>query len=350
VLHAIAGALRSSFAGGADIKAEMIFRTAIDACPFGVVLVEPPGKIVLANGETERIFGYARDELIGQSVDILISEKLRAQYGQYHSRLTVHPEIRKAESRRLVGLRKDGSEIHIEVVLRSMQTNERVLMLGVFVDITERMYIERLKDDLAATVSHELRTPLASISAALGLLINAADKTVPKPMMRLLTIAHNNSQRLVRLVNSILDAEKIESCKVAFALKRVELRSLVEQTMEAARGFADNDGVRIGPEAVAVASDTRALVGRTIADVERDLILETLKRRFGNRTHAASILGISIRTLRNKLNEYAADGMPIPLPGGSDIYMVHQAQSAQARNSSRDARILQRGERRHAVL
>ena len=57
-----------------------------------------------------------------------------------------------------------------------------------------------------------------------------------------------------------------------------------------------------------------SLVGRTVADVERDLILETLKHCLGNRTHAANILGISIRTLRNKLNEYAADGVPVPPP------------------------------------
>jgi len=63
---------------------------------------------------------------------------------------------------------------------------------------------------------------------------------------------------------------------------------------------------------------TRALVGRTVADVERDLILETLKHCLGNRTHAANILGISIRTLRNKLNEYADGGVPIPPPGTGD--------------------------------
>jgi two-component system response regulator FlrC len=61
---------------------------------------------------------------------------------------------------------------------------------------------------------------------------------------------------------------------------------------------------------------SRALVGRTVAEVERDLILETLKHCLGNRTHAANVLGISIRTLRNKLNEYAADGVPVPPPGG----------------------------------
>ena len=68
--------------------------------------------------------------------------------------------------------------------------------------------------------------------------------------------------------------------------------------------------------ALAAEQVTRTLVGRTVADVERDLILETLKHCLGNRTHASNILGISIRTLRNKLNEYAADGVPIPPPNG----------------------------------
>ena len=87
------------------------------------------------------------------------------------------------------------------------------------------------------------------------------------------------------------------------------------------------DGVRLDtakPSAVAHAAlaaeaVTRALVGRTVADVERDLILETLKHCLGNRTHAANILGISIRTLRNKLNEYAAEGVPVPPPNSGEI-------------------------------
>jgi DNA-binding NtrC family response regulator len=70
--------------------------------------------------------------------------------------------------------------------------------------------------------------------------------------------------------------------------------------------------------ALAAEQVSRALVGRTVAEVERDLILETLKHCLGNRTHAANVLGISIRTLRNKLNEYAADGLPVPPPGGGE--------------------------------
>ena len=92
-----------------------------------------------------------------------------------------------------------------------------------------------------------------------------------------------------------------------------------------AEGLMTPDGARLDqvPASPAVAHAsiaaeqvTRALVGRTVADVERDLILETLKHCLGNRTHAANILGISIRTLRNKLNEYSSDGVPVPPPNG----------------------------------
>jgi DNA-binding NtrC family response regulator len=92
-------------------------------------------------------------------------------------------------------------------------------------------------------------------------------------------------------------------------------------------GILTPDGTRldqarqpaVAHAAMAAEAVTRALVGRTVADVERDLILETLKHCLGNRTHAANILGISIRTLRNKLNEYAGDGVPIPPPGSGEV-------------------------------
>jgi two-component system response regulator FlrC len=93
-------------------------------------------------------------------------------------------------------------------------------------------------------------------------------------------------------------------------------------------GLLAPDGIRLdqakgtgaaGQAALAAEQVTRNLVGRTVAEVERDLILETLKHCLGNRTHAANILGISIRTLRNKLNEYAAGGAPIPPAGGGEL-------------------------------
>jgi signal transduction histidine kinase len=112
-----------------------------------------------------------------------------------------------------------------------------------------------MKNEFIATVSHELRTPLTSISGALALLTANSRATLPKHSQRLLTIAQTNGQRLVRLVNSILDMEKIEAGKVVFALKRIDFRALVQQEIEANRGFAESFGVRVRLDAASDAGE-----------------------------------------------------------------------------------------------
>lgn len=81
----------------------------------------------------------------------------------------------------------------------------------------------------------------------------------------------------------------------------------------------DADAVMLMGGEAGAATGTGGLVGRTVADVERDLIIDTLKHTFGNRTHAAKILGISIRTLRNKLNAYVQDGITVPAAGAGEM-------------------------------
>jgi signal transduction histidine kinase len=110
---------------------------------------------------------------------------------------------------------------------------------------TERKRLERLKDEFVTTVSHELRTPLTSIAGSLALLRGQACGSLPAPIARLIEIAHNNSQRLVRLVSDILDIEKLEAGQVKFDLGRIEVRSLVEQAVDANIGFAQAHGVNI---------------------------------------------------------------------------------------------------------
>jgi signal transduction histidine kinase len=109
----------------------------------------------------------------------------------------------------------------------------------------ERKRLERLKDEFVSTVSHELRTPLTSIAASLGLLIGKLAGILPGPAGRLLSIAYTNSRRLVRLVNDILDIEKLESGRVMFDLTKVDIRLLVEHAIEANRGYAQSLKVRI---------------------------------------------------------------------------------------------------------
>jgi PAS domain S-box-containing protein len=225
---------------------EELFRKAVEACPSGMIMVDHTGKIVMANTEIERQFGYPREEMIGQPVEMLIPVNRRAKHVRYRNDFTAAPETRRmGVCRELFGLRKDGTEFPVEVGLNPINTQSGLLVLSVIVDISERKRIERLKDEFVSTVSHELRTPLTSICGSLGLLIGGSAGKLPEPAERLLMIAQTNSQRLVRLLNDILDIEKIESGKVAFDLDRIAVRPLVEQAIESIRGSANGIPIRL---------------------------------------------------------------------------------------------------------
>jgi PAS domain S-box-containing protein len=226
--------------------AEEKFRLAVESFPSGMVMVDDAGKIVMVNTETERLFGYLRKELIGHPVDILVPARVRSQHARQCKHFVREPKTRRmGANRHLFAVRKDGTEFPVEVGLNPIHTRDGLLVLSVIVDISERKRIERLKDEFVSTVSHELRTPLTSISASLALLTGSADTTLPEATKRLITIAHTNTQRLVRLINDILDIEKIESGTVIFNLQRVEIRSLIKQAIESSRALADSYGVRL---------------------------------------------------------------------------------------------------------
>src|ERR1700730_18364921 len=140
----------------------------------------------------------------------------------------------------------------------------------------ERKRLDRLKDEFVATVSHELRTPLTSISASLGLLMGNAAGNLPDAAVRLLAIAHRSSRRLVRLVNDILDIEKMESGRIVFKFGRVEVRSPIGQAIEANRGFGEVGGMRIRLEDACAVCDVRADPDR-LAQVVANLLSNAIK-------------------------------------------------------------------------
>jgi signal transduction histidine kinase len=140
----------------------------------------------------------------------------------------------------------------------------------------ERKRLERLKDEFVSTVSHELRTPLTSITGSLGLLMGKTAGILPKSAERLLEIAHTNSVRLVRLVNDILDIEKLESGRAVFDLKRVNVGSLVGQMVEEIRGMAEGHRVRIRIEAGATIDEVPADADR-LGQVITNLLSNAVK-------------------------------------------------------------------------
>jgi PAS domain S-box-containing protein len=251
------------------------YRGLLEAAPDAMVVVDQSGEIVLLNVQAEKQFGYHRDELVGQKVKNIIPEGFAERLIADGTRTAAEALAQQiGMGIELSGRRKDGSEFPIEIMLSPLESAEGTLVTAAIRDISVRKTAEthlaqmegmdRLKDEFVSTVSHELRTPLTSIAGALGLLIGNAAGKLPEHATRLLAIAHTNSQRLVRLINDILDIEKLESGKVIFNLKRVDIQALVEQAIEANRGFAEGYDVRVRlidtPIACAVRADPDRLV------------------------------------------------------------------------------------------
>lgn len=112
-------------------------------------------------------------------------------------------------------------------------------------DVTDLKQTERLKNEFVSIVSHELRTPLTSIRGSLGLLVSGVMGKFPEKIMKLLEIANNNCERLLLLINDILDIEKIEAGKMDFELKVTNLNEIVQESIDVNKMYADKFGVKI---------------------------------------------------------------------------------------------------------
>jgi len=193
----------------------------------------------------------------------------------------------------------------------------------------ERKRLDLLKGEFVSTVSHELRTPLTSIAASLGLLAGQADK-LPEWAARLASIAHTNCQRLVRLVNDILDIEKLGSLEFVFKMKRVSLRPLIEAAIEASRGFSESHKMRIRMQSDCEEADVFVDADR-LAQVVTNLLSNAVKFSAGSKD---VMVGIEKRgkTARISVRDYGP-GVPIEFrPRIFDKFA--QAEATDARQES----------------
>ena len=225
------------------------FRLAIEAAPTGMLLMDLRGSIVLVNAQIEKLFGYPRSELLGQPMEMLVPERFHASVADCRSGSFSTPTAHAAE---LYGLRKDGSEVPIEIGLNPLLTSKGGFVLSSIVDLSQRLEIERIRNEFVSTVSHELRTPLTSIRGSLGLLQSGAMGAMPDKAAEMVTIAYKNSGRLVRIINDILDISTIDAGKLALQMRIVTLAELLQQSVEANAGFAEKCEVRFVLEQVSV--------------------------------------------------------------------------------------------------
>lgn len=226
-------------------RQEAIFDSAND----GMIVLNRSGSIESLNPAAARMFGYAPGDLLRRDIGNLFEVAPdRGRIETFLRRLQAQRAPSANQMQEFVGRRRDDTLFPLEVSLSTVARDSRPLFLAVCRDISERREIERIKSEFVATVSHELRTPLTSIAGSLGLVAGGAAGTIPPKALRLVQIAQSNSTRLVRLINDILDIEKIEAGRMVFDIKPVELAPLLARVVRDTSGFAAEYGVRIDLE------------------------------------------------------------------------------------------------------
>ena len=222
------------------------FRSVVDSANDAILIADNRGVILTWNRGAEAIFGYTAGEAVGQPLTMIMPERYRDLHRKGLARFLGTGESRiMGRTVELEGLRKGGEEFPIAASLSTWKSGGETFFGGIIADITERLKVDRIKNDFISTVSHELRTPLTSILGSLGLVSGGAAGELPLKAQALVAIAHKNSERLVRLINDILDVEKIESGRVDFHIRPIRLMPQVASALEANRAYAERFGVML---------------------------------------------------------------------------------------------------------
>jgi PAS domain S-box-containing protein len=203
------------------------------------------GRLSYVSGGAERVLGVAAEDIVGEpgTISRMISREALAEVER---QLKLSAETRRAWSLEAEFTKPNGEKVWMRAAAEPrIDIHGELVWDGSLFDITERKRSEQMKNDFISTVSHELRTPLTSIRGSLGLVAAGAAGEIPPKVAGLIKIAHNNSERLVRLINDILDIEKIESGRMPFEPKPMAIRPLIEQSIEGSGGYLANRNVLV---------------------------------------------------------------------------------------------------------
>lgn len=225
----------------------------VDSAAYSIIAANATGTITEFNRTAEDMLGYKAEDVIGKmSVDrfydqaelteraTALSEELRDRIAPSFEALSANPRRGEVEDREWTFIGRNGIRMPVHVSMTAIHANGQISgYLCIARDITERRKVERLKNEFVSTVSHELRTPLTSIRGSLGLVLGALGSNLPAQVRGLLQIAHNNADRLGRLINDILDVEKIESGKMDFKSQRQQLAPLLQQAIDSVKDYAN---------------------------------------------------------------------------------------------------------------
>lgn len=212
----------------------------IESAQDAYIAVDLKGRITDWNTAAQRLLGWSGEEAIGRLMtELIVPERFRESVdnARRHFNETGNVDFLGRRLERIVVNRR-GEEIPVEISIALAGTHEAYFFSAFLYDISERKQIERMKNEFISTVSHELRTPMTSIRASLALLADGGAGDLPADIRTLVDIAYNSCERLVRLVNDMLDIEKIESGNMHFDMRPQSFLPIVKQAMDAVQGSA----------------------------------------------------------------------------------------------------------------
>lgn len=248
-------------------------RAVIDTAPDGIVYVDNTGLVQSVNKAVVSLLGYTREEMVGNNVVNFLPDLYKERFGsalKYYFHVSIESLIGRATE--VVGQRKDGTTFPMELTVGRLSVADREIFIGIMRDISDRKSMEKRVSEFYSIISHELRSPLASIRGSLGLLDGGVIGHVSDDALELVQIAKKNCDRLIRLINDILDAKKIEAGKLYVVPQVISPDEIILLAMEGLQSFAAESRVSM----VCEATQSPAVIG------DEDRIVQVLTNLLSN--------------------------------------------------------------------
>lgn len=241
-------------------RLEEQFRNLLELAPQAIVVIDESGKILLINSETEKLFGYTREELLMQPVEILMPDRFRDKHPKHRTNYFVDPKIRPmGMGLELYGRRKDGSEFSLEIGLSPLLTETDTWVIAAIQDITDRREREKqlreakraaedanqAKSQFLAAMSHELRTPLNAIIGFSEILVDQTFGPLNDKQSRQVNNILTSGRHLLQLINDILDIAKIEAGHMQLDLSQFDVGTTLRDIQAIVKTLANKKNITL---------------------------------------------------------------------------------------------------------